>query len=61
MLDKKLAKMKNALFRNDDINPHPDSPNFDIWLKKKMSKFTEQDWKIMRFAYNRAKKEGLIK
>ncbi len=61
MVDKKLLRMNDSLFKNDDINPHPDSPNFDIWLRNQMSKFTEQDWNIMKFVYNRGKADGLIK
>jgi len=61
MVSKHLDEITDMLFKDDNFNPHPDSDHFDFWLKKKMVAFTEQDWKIMRFAYKRGVAEGLIK
>jgi len=46
--------MANQLFKDDGDNPSPDSPYFDLWLRKKIVAFSEQDWDIMKSVYQRA-------
>lgn len=57
----KLNKLIGITLKNDDMNPHPDSEHFDMWLQKKAMNFDDQDWRIMKFVYNRAIEDGVIK
>lgn len=40
--------------------PHPNSPEFRVWLKRNIANFTELDYKVLTSTYSRAKEAGDI-